>query len=374
MQFGADHAEEAGQRNGREPCGLGDADVGVGALDGHLGLLDIRAAFQQIGRHARRDDRRRWDGFQRHAALHGAIHDVLGRASEQGFQGAFRRIAGNARLVKGRLGGFHFRLGAAQVQFADEALFITGRINPERIHTRLDRPLGGRELEIKAPQQEVGVAGLRRDGEPHAALRRFGSEHLIHGGFLGVAELAPEVKFPCRPEASRERRLRAVRDLGVVHPGLRPLCLPAQKREQFRTRHTKLRPRVVDPRHGGRDVAVGDQRLLNQRVQRGSVEALPPLFVKLFALSGIFPRLRQFHLGTLVVRRERAPSQAKHHQSYDKNTHVFSPRENASGGRAAARTCPGGMIPPGPPQSVERHGCAAPSAVLWASGAFLVKA
>lgn len=145
--------------------------------------------------------RRRGDGFQRHAALHGAIHDVLGRASEQGFQGAFRRIAGNARLVKGRLGGFHFRLGAAQVQFADEALFITGRINPERIRTRLDRPLGGRELEIKAPQQEVGVAGLRRDGEPHAALRRFGSEHLIHGGFLGVAELAPEVKFPCRPEA-----------------------------------------------------------------------------------------------------------------------------------------------------------------------------
>ena len=116
MQFGADHAEEAGQRNGREPFGLGDADVGVGALDGHLGLLDIRAAFQQIGRHARRDDRRRWDGFQRHAALHGAIHDVLGRASEQGFQSAFRRIAGNARLVKGRLGGFHFRLGAAQVR------------------------------------------------------------------------------------------------------------------------------------------------------------------------------------------------------------------------------------------------------------------
>lgn len=38
------------------------------------------------------------------------------------------------------------------------------------------------------------------------------------------------------------------------------------------------------------------------------------------------------------------------------------------------RTCPGGMIPPGPPQNVERHGCAAPSAVLWASGAFLVKA
>ena len=52
----------------------------------------------------------------------------------------------------------------------------------------------------------------------------------------------------------------------------------------------------------------------------------------------------------------------------------YDSHSNASGGRAAARTCPGGMIPPGPPQSVERHGCAAPSAVLWASGAFLVKA
>lgn len=125
----------------------------------------------------------------------------LGERPSRASRGAFRRIAGNARLVKGRLGGFHFRLGAAQVQFADEALFITGRINPERIRTRLDRPLGGRELEIKAPQQEVGVAGLRRDGEPHAALRRFGSEHLIHGGFLGVAELAPEVKFPWSPRS-----------------------------------------------------------------------------------------------------------------------------------------------------------------------------
>ena len=338
MQFGADHPEEAGQRNGREPCGLGDADVGVGALDGHFRLLDVRAALQQIGRHARRDDRRRGDGFQRHAALHGAFHDLLGRASEQGFQGAFRSIAGNARLVEGGLGGFHLRLGAAQIQFADEALFIAGRIDPERIRTRLDRPLGGRELEIKAPQQEIGVAGLRRDGEPHAALRRLGSEHLIHGGFLGVAELAPEIDFPRRPEARRERRRRAVRDLGVVHPGLRPLRLPAQKRKQFRTRHAKLRPRVIDPRHGRRNVAVGGQRLLNQRVQRGIVEALPPLFVKLFPLPGIFPRLRQFHLGALVVRRERAPRQAKHHQSYDNNTHVFPPQGNASGGR----------VPPGP--------------------------
>lgn len=49
----------------------------------------------------------------------------LGERPSRASRGAFRRIAGNARLVKGRLGGFHFRLGAAQVQFADEALFIT---------------------------------------------------------------------------------------------------------------------------------------------------------------------------------------------------------------------------------------------------------
>jgi len=95
----------------------------------------------------------------------------------------------------------------------------------ERVEKRQAEVFGDFEVEVEAPQGEIGLGHLGDEADHHAVPDILGSEQLGLRSLGGAAEFSPEVQFPSEGKAGGRckvlRRMRPAHQKGKVLHGMR---------------------------------------------------------------------------------------------------------------------------------------------------------
>ena len=245
-------------KNAARACG----DVGVGGDQLRLGLGDVGAALQELGRQP---------GAHRRAAdlIQAAVRhvDALGRVAGEDRE----RIDALAQLLpQGGHGGVHrgdHRLllrhvepgGGAGHLLELQALQDLGGVGEVR--------LGDGEAVAQLERLEIGGGDAGHDGEFDGRAVVGAGARRGRGGVVGGAVLAPEVELVAR----RQQRAEGVAGDEALAADRRPRALRArlriERRQQRRAGDAPLRVRLVHARHRRAQVVVGMLRLGDELIE-----------------------------------------------------------------------------------------------------------
>ena len=361
VKLAALRAELAGQGDGREPFRPGRADFEVCRLELGFRRDEIRAAFQQVGRHAHGQLRRAGHGVQFESPLRRGLENIARGAAGQHHEGAFRRGYLILRRVQAGPHAVHFRLGPQEVQFADQPFIETGAVDLQSLLAGGQRPFGNGELGIIAAQADIGRSGLPGQAEHHAALSGFRGQQLFARGGGGVAHPAPQIHFPHGLEAEGEgvvdaiRGLRgdmmhaeqfadgcARRDVAFRHSGASGTAGTGKGGKVIGSGQPQIGPGLIHAGDGRRKILVMQQRFFHQLVQHGIIEAFPPLDFKTPCRHGqtvgsLAPCFGDVHRRAVVVRGEGTAGQCHARDQAERRarapecstSHVSSPHQPA---------------------------------------------
>ena len=311
--LGARRAEQRGQAQLREELGLGDADARVGAHELLLRLAEVGPP---------REERRRQPGrHRRHHRLRVHRRPPRNRRRRLAQQDADLILLGDDVALE---------LRDRRLRFTESALGPRG-LEPGRgaelepILEDVERPLvgvgavaGDVEPHVELQQLEVGLRQVADQRQPDAAPGVLGGQEGRPRRLVRAPDAAPDVQLPRRRERavievvggvglSPGPTRHASRDVGSRHAGA-----VVERRIEVRSGDAEIGPRLPHTRSGDLDVVVVAQRFLDQVLQNGVLEHLPPRRVG--QRGGLRRRLAAERRGlghgrALVVRADRAAAQ-----------------------------------------------------------------
>ena len=278
----ARRAEDAGQVELGKELRLGDAHLRVGADQLLFDLAEVGPALEQGGGQPGRH--RGDDGLSVHRR---AAWNRRGRLAEK-----------DADLVLLRddpvleLGDV--RLRPAQRALGPGGLELGGQPEPQAILEqvvgalkRLGAVARDLDLHVQREQLEVRLSQVADQRQPHAAPRLFGGQQVRARGLVGSADAPPDVQLPLGGERPQEEVRRGVlrhigrdpeRGHGVATAGHGEVV--ADLREELRARHPDLGARFLYAGGGDLHVVVAGERFLDEVLQDGVLEHLPPRQVR----------------------------------------------------------------------------------------------
>src|SRR5438034_1546310 len=267
---------QAGEAEAREEARHGDADVGVRRHERLLGLLDVGAPLEELGRQAGGHLWRRRLAIERRAA-----RDLAGRPSEQGGELVLLDDDLALELRDARAGLGERRLRARHLEQRADSTHIAPLEEVDGVLERDPRALRDLELAVELEQLEVRLRHVAHQGEEHATPHRLGGEIVGARGLRSAPDAAPDVDLPGEvegPEEGVEGQVR--RDAGHRGALADRLALIAHLRKHVGACDGDLVVGLLDARRRRPQVVAAADRLLDERLQGGVAENRPPRRVR----------------------------------------------------------------------------------------------
>lgn len=181
IQFRADVAEQAGQRNGREIGRPGDANVGVRRDELLFRLANVGPPLQQFGGQARRR------GRLRQSVERPSPRNRVGIAPDQQADGVLALSDGGFQLRDLDRRRLILRLRLAHVQFRGQAGLEPKPGDAQRFGAGLQGAAADRQLLIQRAQLDVVVGHARHQRQNHRAPGFLGRQQISLRRFGGAA-------------------------------------------------------------------------------------------------------------------------------------------------------------------------------------------
>ena len=275
---GAQAAGVGRQADAWEERCAGGADIGIGGLEQVFGFLDVRAALEDVGRQAGRY-------FRQLIGVELQRLGQVGRNAGAQQHGQAVDVLGDQALVLRILdpGPFHGGARLAQVQCRGHAHFIAAAGEVVAFLVGLQRFFGQLEQRLVGLPGVVGVGHAGHQGNLRGPPCLFAGQVGFQGLLGQAAYPAEQVQF-IGADTQRGRVLAGDAGLtGLRHVRRYPLAATAgvggNRREQVGPLNAILRAVRVEVQCGNTQVAVVDQRSLDQLLQcRVTEELAPALF------------------------------------------------------------------------------------------------